>query len=101
MTTVRMRLRSPGGTDRDGNLFVTAEALAWQDIAYRPVGSCDHQETACRQCLEVWELDWEIDLDDLGDLDSLAAWAEADLDVDDDQADACDDEEVGEEHVHD
>ncbi len=86
MTTVRIRHRHPEGTDRHGNVFVTPESLEWHEIEYRPVGSCEHQETACRQCLEVWEIDYELDLDDLDDLDDdLAGGAVVD---DEDQADA-------------
>lgn len=77
MTTVRMRHRSPEGHDRDGNLFVKPELLEWLDVEYRPIGSCDHQETACRQCLDTWELDYEVDLGDAGELEE--AWAEAEL----------------------
>lgn len=85
MTTVRIRHRNPEGTDRHGNVFVTPESLAWHEIEYRPIGSCDHQETACRQCLEVWELDYELDLPDLDDLDDLAGGAVIEPDEDDDE----------------
>lgn len=83
MTTVRMRLLNPEGTDRNGNLILAPGGLEWQDIPYLPLGSCEHQETACRECLDIWENDWEIDLDTVPDFEQLAG--EADPDVDDDE----------------
>lgn len=79
MTTVSIRLWQPAGWTREGHLFVKPEDLEWQQLNYLRPDQCDHQESICRTCLEIWELDWEIDLDTIEDLDAEAGEAEPDV----------------------
>jgi len=77
--TVRIRLRKPQGYTATGQMFVKPEHLEWQTIHYLTPDQCEHQETACRSCLETWELDWDLDLDNLSS-DEQAAAAQRDVD---------------------
>jgi len=60
----QIRLYAPEGWDEDGNLFVDPEHLKWQTCPVVPSSVCNHEEMICGECIESWECDWEIELDD-------------------------------------
>lgn len=58
-----IRMMNPVGETADGQMFVLAHGLEWQQIPWmvNPL-DCDCEETMCVDCADSWAIDWEVQL---------------------------------------
>lgn len=62
MEYAQVLMDCPEGSAADGSLIVLIAGLEWQNVPFVNPTECEHQESMCRECIEVWDIDYAIRL---------------------------------------
>jgi hypothetical protein len=58
----KVLLANPAGHLPSGEMFVVPDGLQWQPVAYVDPWHCDHQQSMCSLCVNIWLLDHDVEL---------------------------------------